>query len=590
MTEEQTNNPQVNPEEPQINPDEPPNFNIESEADVEPLVLQLKAFLEKHDLDVSVKFKPKKMRGSTSLVDGDGLKTGEVNIPADFKITGKDNNGKDLGHGGDDVKVKVIDPQGNEVPCEVKDNGDGTYDVGYTPVVPGMHKIEVVVNDEPVENTPVDVLVFDEIPDALNCTAEGEGLENAETKTPAPFKIVTRNRAGEQLKHGGQKFNVTVQGPTIAAEVTVKDNEDGTYDVEYVAKEPGKHHIDVQVETPVTPPEGEKINPDNKEMKSIKNMPIDLEVKLNHEDADPAQCWAEGPGVEGGCKTCDMAEFVIHAVNPNGEPCTLETVPFDVCVTDPDDEELETKIEKKEDGTYHAEYKPTKPGKYNVEVILRNPEVPSNFEHIKGSPFTPEILPGITAGNCVVSGPGVDGGEDLDDCNDAEFVITAKDYNGDPIKEGGAKFDIKVHDPNGDDLECECVDNNDGTYSCKYAPEFPGNYTVDIKLNGDKVGKTPYEVCVGEGVDNQKSGVDCFQFTILAKSKRGGPVKPGNAKFSVKIIHENGTEIPQENIDIKNLKEAKYRVTYKVSEHGDYTIHCLLNNRDIKGSPWVQQC
>ncbi|EDR25199.1 actin binding protein, putative [Entamoeba dispar SAW760] len=460
MTEEQTNNPQVNPEEPQVNPDEPPNFNIESEADVEPLVLQLKAFLEKHDLDVSVKFKPKKMRGSTSLVDGDGLKTGEVNIPADFKITGKDNNGKDLGHGGDDVKVKVIDPQGNEVPCEVKDNGDGTYDVGYTPVVPGMHKIEVVVNDEPVENTPVDVLVFDEIPDALNCTAEGEGLENAETKTPAPFKIVTRNRAGEQLKKGGQKFNVTVQGPTIAAEVTVKDNEDGTYDVEYVAKEPGKHHIDVQVETPVTPSEGEKINPDNKERK-----------------------------------------------------------------------------------------------------FLRNPD-----------------------------GPGVDGGEELDDCNDAEFVITAKDYNGDPIKEGGAKFDIKVHDPNGDDLECECVDNNDGTYSCKYAPEFPGDYTVDIKLNGDKVGKAPYEVCVGEGVDNQKSGVDCFQFTILAKSKRGGPVKPGNAKFSVKIIHENGTEIPQENIDIKNLKEAKYRVTYKVSEHGDYTIHCLLNNRDIKGSPWVQQC
>ncbi|EMS16966.1 actin binding protein, partial [Entamoeba histolytica HM-3:IMSS] len=36
MTEEQVQ-PQVNSEEPQINPDEPPNFNIESEADVEPL-------------------------------------------------------------------------------------------------------------------------------------------------------------------------------------------------------------------------------------------------------------------------------------------------------------------------------------------------------------------------------------------------------------------------------------------------------------------------------------------------------------------------------------------------------------------------
>ena len=40
-------------------------------------------FLEKHDLDVVVKFRPKKMRGSTSDVDGQGIKTGEVNIPSD---------------------------------------------------------------------------------------------------------------------------------------------------------------------------------------------------------------------------------------------------------------------------------------------------------------------------------------------------------------------------------------------------------------------------------------------------------------------------------------------------------------------------
>jgi len=178
----------------------------------------------------------------------------------------------------------------------------------------------------------------------------------------------------------------------------------------------------------------------------------------------------------------------------------------------------------------------------------------------------------------------------LDDCNEATFTIQAKDYNGEDIKEGGHQFDVKVSDPNQENVECSCTDNGDGTYSCSYQPEFPGNYTVDIELKGEKVGKSPYEVTVGEGVDNEKSGVDCFQFTILAKSKRGGPVKPGNAKFTVKIVHESGTEIPEENIDIKNLKEAKYRVTYKVQDHGDYTIHCYLNNRDIKGSPWVQTC
>ena len=41
---------------------------------------------------------------------------------------------------------------------------------------------------------------------------------------------------------------------------------------------------------------------------------------------------------------------------------------------------------------------------------------------------------------------------------------------------------------------------------------------------------------------------------------------------------------------LEALKDMKYRVTYKVSEHGNYTIHCLLNGRDIRGSPWDQQC
>ena len=572
----------------QINPNEPPNFNIESEDDVQPLIEQLKAFLQEHDLNVRVKFKPKKMRGSTTEVEGNGLKTGEVNIPSDFKITGKDNNGKPIDHGGDNVSIKIIDPEGEEVPCEIKDNEDGTYDVNYIPTKPGMHKIEMKVNDEEIEGSPIDVYVFDEIPDVTNTTAEGPGLEEAETKTPAPFKIITRNKNGEQLRKGGQKFNITVDGPTIPAEVTVKDNEDGTYDVEYIAKEVGVHKIDVQVEVPKKAECEEDAAEENKEMKSIKDMPKEVDVKLYHDDADPKNCWAEGKGVEGGCKTCDMAEFIIHAVKPNGEPCDLEENPFDVCVTDPDDEELETTIEKQEDGTYKATYKPTKPGEYNVEVIIRNPECPSNFEHIKDSPFTPEIIAGIKADNCVVSGPGVDGDEDLDDCNDAEFTIQAKDYNGDEIKEGGETFDIVVTDPNGEEIPCECVDNNDGTYSCKYAPEFPGNYTVDVKLKGEAVGKSPYEVMVGEGVDNDSSPVDCFQFTIKAKSKRGNP--PKNAKFTVTITHENGTTVPEEDIDIKALKDMKYRVTYKVSEHGDYTIHCLLNGRDIKGSPWNQQC
>nr|BAN41639.1 actin binding protein, putative [Entamoeba invadens] len=308
--------------------------------------------------------------------------------------------------------------------------------------------------------------------------------------------------------------------------------------------------------------------------------------------ADPAKTYAEGPGVEGGCKTCDTAKFVVHALKSNGAPYTLEKVPFEVKITDPEGKEIEPKVERGENGLFNVDYMPTKPGKYNVSVCIQSAETNKN-EPIKGSPYTPEILAGISGANCLVSGPGVDGGDELDDCNDAEFTIQAKDIEGNEIKEGGAEFEVKVHDPSGEDMECEVKDNGDGTYSCKYAPDCPGVYSVDIDLKNDthdKVGKAPYEVSVGEGVDNNSTGVDFFQFTINARTKKGQAVKPGNATFSVKIVHESGTEIPQENIKIENLEEAKYRVTYKTGETGDYTIHCLLNNRDNKGSPWVQTC
>ncbi|ELP89877.1 actin binding protein, putative [Entamoeba invadens IP1] len=477
----------------QVNPDEPPNFNIESDADVEPLVTQLKVFLEKHDMNCSVKLRPKKMRGATSTVDGDGIKTGEVNIPSDFTITGRDNNGKEVKHGGDAVKVKIVDPQGNEVTCEVVDKDDGTYEVKYTPLVPGIHKVEVQVNDEQVENTPIDVYVYDEIPDALNCTADGEGLKTAETKTPAPFKITARNRINEPLKKGGLVFDVKVTGPTTPADVQVIDNNDGTYDVNYTAKEVGDHHIDVLVKLPEDRPKEEAQQDDkktddqqsqNENLKRIKEMPVDVKVELNKNSADPTKSYAEGPGVNGGANSRDPAEFTIHPIKSNGEPCDpAENTNFDVCVTDPDDNEIEAKVTKNEDGTYHAEYQPTKPGEYQVEVMLRNPDVPTNFDHIKDSPFTCKILQDPSTAcllNSYAYGPGVDGKIGIDKI--PVFRIQAVTLSGVKCTKGGDEFKVEVKNPEGEVQTPKVNDKKNGTYDVKYKAKKPGFYEVKITL------------------------------------------------------------------------------------------------------------
>jgi filamin len=78
-----------------------------------------------------------------STADGPGVESGFVNRPHRFKITARDEDGKPLATGGDNFQATVTDPNGNDVPCTVIDNGNGTYSAGYVPTVVGPHTVQV---------------------------------------------------------------------------------------------------------------------------------------------------------------------------------------------------------------------------------------------------------------------------------------------------------------------------------------------------------------------------------------------------------------------------------------------------------------
>lgn len=78
---------------------------------------------------------------SKCTAEGPGLHDGiKDTFPAHFKVQARDRDGHPITEGGDDFRPKVTDPDGKDVPCEIKDNGDGTYDVVYNPDKPGPHK------------------------------------------------------------------------------------------------------------------------------------------------------------------------------------------------------------------------------------------------------------------------------------------------------------------------------------------------------------------------------------------------------------------------------------------------------------------
>lgn len=160
---------------------------------------------------------------SMSTCKGPGLKEAFDTKPACFKIQAKDSEGNNMDRGGDPFLVSVSGPNG-EVPVDVKDNGDGTYDVTYHPKEHGPHKIDVDLRGQPVGGGPFKV----------NVKQAADHLHTFVDRYE--FSIRTKTKTGEFLSSGGEEgFKVIVKGPNgeNIKDINIIDKNNGTYIVSY---------------------------------------------------------------------------------------------------------------------------------------------------------------------------------------------------------------------------------------------------------------------------------------------------------------------------------------------------------------------
>lgn len=73
------------------------------------------------------------------------------------------------------------------------------------------------------------------------------------------------------------------------------------------------------------------------------------------------------------------------------------------------------------DGTWAVTYYPTDPGNYHIDVILRNPSLPTVYDHVRNSPVDVVVDPGTVAEQCIAYGPGLENG--ILDTDPAHFTI-----------------------------------------------------------------------------------------------------------------------------------------------------------------------
>jgi filamin len=457
---------------------------------------------------------------------GPGLEPGvQTNQDAVFTIQSVNCNGDPLPTGGCEFTVDLDGP-GSARP-NVRDNNDGTYTVTYRVDKAGKYKVGIRLAGQKgitqlpqghpgwgqhIKNSPYSVDV--QGPSAGHSYATGPGVEGARTGHPAPFRIHSVGSDGKPKKSGGDPFRARVSGPQNVGDVQLKDNGDGTYDGVYQVATPGHYQVEVTLDGA-----------------QIKNSPY----KLLIENANAGKSWAEGPGLQGGQQGKEGV-FTIHSVDADGKPVKTGGDPFQVKIRGPEGN-VNPNIKDNNDGTYTVRYTPQGYGDYNIDVTLHDTP-------IKDAPFRVSIKSSPNAGKSFAEGPGL---HEAWDNEPAFFTIHSIDNDGKPRREGGDPFKVNINGPK--PVKVDVKDNNDGTYLVTYQPDVPGDYTINVDLEGKPIKDAPFRVKAKAGTDADNSGFGIFSFTLQARDKRGQNKTFGGDKFDVKISGPSGAEVEVNTMD-----------------------------------------
>ncbi|EMD47379.1 filamin 2, putative [Entamoeba histolytica HM-1:IMSS-B] len=487
---------------------------------------------------------------SKCVMSGPGLKTGEVLVPQEFTVTAKNCKGDQITQGGVTWNAHVFDPEGNEIPIEQKDNGDGTYDMTYVPQVPGKHKVEVAYEDKQLKQSPAIVMIEPAQADPENTYADGEGVEKCDAgKGPVKFTIHCVNKVGTAVPVTGAKFKVIIRsndGNEIPHELV--DNNDGTYTGSYVPV-PGIDTVFITL-----------LN------QGIKGNPYQCKVFQDPSTACIGESYAFGPGVEGGVTIDKTPVFRIQGVTPEGKKCTKGGDEFKVEITDPEGKKQTAKVVDRHNGKYDVKYKAKVPGIYDVQVLLKNPENPEEFKDIKGSVYHPEIKDGVDAKKCVVDGEGI---ERPNDQEDNVFTIHAKNFKGEDVPVGGHPFQVIIDQV----TESEKKKKKEGeksSSSCSSSEEEEDDAEDEelfAFLNDGEEAEQGEEKAKEEGAEEPKEE----EKKEVAEEE---PKKEEEQKEEEK--KEEGAEEPKEEIEGKKVaqkQQGSIPCTVIDNENGTYDVH-----------------
>ncbi|ETE70682.1 Filamin-A [Ophiophagus hannah] len=440
--------------------------------------------------------------------------------------------------GGPHIKTRVSNPSGNLTESYVRDNGDGTYNVEYTPYEDGVHSVDVTYDGSPVPSSPFRVPVTEGCNPA-RVRVHGPGIQSGTTNKPNKFTVETRG-AGT----GG--LGLAVEGPS-EAKMSCTDNKDGSCSVEYIPYEPGTYNLNVTYGGHQVP-----------------GSPFKVPV---HDVVDSSKVKCSGPGLTPGVVRANVPQSFTVDTSKAG------VAPLEVKVQGPKGVVEPVDVVDNADGTQTASYVPSREGPYSIAVRYGDDEVPH-------SPFKVKVLPTHDASKVKASGPGLNT-TGVPASLPVEFTIDAKDA-------GEGLLAVQITDPEGKPKKATIRDNQDGTYTVSYVPDMTGRYTILIKYGGDEIPYSPYRIRALPTGDASKCTVtgagigptiQIGEETVITVDAKAA----GKGKVTCTVCTPDGTEV---DVDVVENEDGTFDIFYTAPQPGKYVICVRFGGEHIPNSPF----
>jgi len=272
----------------------------------------------------------------------DGNKTGQ---PVDFTI-----DCKEAGPG--DLAINITDDKRREVPINVKDNGDHTFNVKYTPQKNGVHSISIKYDGRELPQSPIKVNVKTDI-DLKKVKVSGMD-DDVFVDCTNDFDVDTSGLPADVTPNIGCTIKCP-DGTSLPNLKVDKPGPDGKAKVSYTPTKEGKHDINVTCDGSPIP-----------------GSPFKVKAKKG---CDPSKVKAYGPGLEKGiCH--EPNQFTIETRNAG-------TGGLGLLIEGPAEAKMTCKDNR--DGSCTVDYVPTEEGNYDITVKYEDQDIP-------GSPFNVPVV------------------------------------------------------------------------------------------------------------------------------------------------------------------------------------------------------